>query len=107
HNVGSMPYGPADGLWIPPAFVADRDTEGQGGGLKDTTARAWCIDALFRGVDLDLVLKARYQSVLIDNHGSRYQCAVNEAFRSENDGDVCFRGCSGDDGPGAFEELGI
>ena len=59
HNVCSMPCGPSDGLRIPPAFVADRDTESQGAGLKHAAARAWCVGALFGGVDLDLVLKAR------------------------------------------------
>src|SRR5207244_1066007 len=62
---------------------------------------------LFGGVDLDLVLKARDRSVLMDNQGGRHECTVNKAFRSENDGEVCLRGCLGDDGPGAFEELRI
>ena len=71
HDVCSMPCSAADGLRIPPAFVADRDTEGKRGRLKDAATRAWCVGALFGGVDLDLVLKARDRSVLIDNQGGR------------------------------------
>src|SRR5258708_26249976 len=57
HNVRSMPYGPTDGFWISPAFVADRDTENHGACMKDTATKAWCVGALFGGIDLNLVLK--------------------------------------------------
>ncbi len=107
HNVCAAPGGPANRLRIPPAFVADRYTERHRAGLKDAAAGAWSVGALFRGVYLDLVLKARGRSVRIDNEGGRQQRTVDEAFCSENGSDVGFRGGFGEHRPGAFEELGI
>ena len=107
HDVCSPPRGPANSLWIPPAFVADRDTERQGAGVKNSSARAWRIRALFRGVDLDFVLKPRDRSVGIDHQGGCNQCSFNKAFRSEHDGDVRLRGRAADRGPGAFEKIRI
>ena len=56
---------------------------------------------------MNLVLEAGGRSIGMDHQGGRYQSAVNQAFRSENDRDACLRGCGGDDGPGAFEEVAI
>src|SRR5450755_3143204 len=102
HNLRSMPRGPADGLRIPPAFVTDRDTEGQGPGLKDAAACARRVDALFGRVDLYLVLKACDRSAWIDHQRRGYQSAVHDAFGSENHRDVSLSGDFGDEGPGAF-----
>jgi hypothetical protein len=107
YNVRSPPRGPANGLWIPPAFVADRDTERQGTGAKNSAASPWRICALFRGVDLNLVLKPRDRSVGIDHQGGCNQCSFNKAFRSEHDGHIRLRGRAPDRGPGAFEKIRI
>ena len=74
HNVCSPPRGPADGLRIAKAFVANRDAESQRPGLKDTPPGTGRVNAFFRGVDLDFVLKSGDRSVRIDHQSGRYQC---------------------------------
>ena len=86
--------------------MADRDAEGQRAGLKDAAARAGRVGALFRRVDLHLVLKARERTVPIDNQGGGDQGTIDHALGSEDEGDVRLRGRFGDDGPGLFEEPG-
>src|SRR5438552_2275726 len=106
-DLRAVSRGPANRFWIAPAFVADRDTEGQIAGVKDATTRAWCIRSVFARVDLYLVLKARDRSVLIDHERRRDECAVDETFRPQYDADVRRRGGVGDGRPRALEELGI
>src|SRR5437762_6419259 len=103
-----MPCVPSNGLRIPPAFVADRDTESQGTRLETRGGQSLvCRCPLRRGRPGPCPESPANRSVLIDNQDGRYKCAVNKAFRSENDGDGCLHGCFGDDGPSVLEELGI
>ncbi len=107
HDVGSPPRGPADGLRIAKAFVANRDAERQRPGLKHAALGARRVNALFRRIELDLVLKSGDRTIRIDHERANQQSVVDQPLRSQNHGDLGFgRGC-GDDGPGVLEETAI
>ena len=99
--------GPANGLGIAPAFVANGDAEGQRAGLEDATLGAGRVAGLFGGVELDLVLKAADPAVGVDDQRGEPELVIDEAFRAEDNGDLALGGRGGDGLPGVVEEVGV
>ena len=105
HDLRTSPRGPSHRLWIAPAFVADRHTEGQRPGREDPTfAPERRIDGLFPRVDLSLVLPPRNRAVGIDHAGGDLQAAVGHALGAQDDRDAGGSGGIGHSSPGPFEE---
>jgi len=79
HDLSATHNRPPDRFWVAPALMADHNTEGQGTGLEDMSAGAGRVGALFRGVNLDLVLKPKQLSVAIDNENRDPPIRINES----------------------------
>src|SRR5687767_5795123 len=99
--------GPANCLRVPPPFVTDHHTKGQRTGREYTPIGASHVDAVFRRIDLHLVLETSARAVTIDDERGRHWLAVHDALGAEDDGDV--RACGGrrDGGPCRLEKRGI
>ena len=97
HDVCAVPDGPADRFRIAPTLMADRDTKCQRTGLKNPPPRTGRIGAVLGGVELDFVLETGDGSVPIDDQCGGQQGAIDNAFRAENDREVCRCGgrCNG------------
>jgi hypothetical protein len=103
-----LPAAPPSGRFRGSAsLLANGDPERRRAGLEDTAATARRVGALFRGVDLDLILKTDHRAVRADDQGGCCQPAVDETLRSQNNVEVGSGGCPGNGGPGMLEELGI
>jgi hypothetical protein len=72
--------------------------------LKNAPSGTGRIDSVLSGVELNFVLEAGELSVLIDHQSCDQESVIDQTFGAENNREICFRGCSCNDGPRAFED---
>ncbi len=86
HHLRAMPRCPADRLRIPPALMADHHSERQLTHLKHPPLRPLPISALFRRIDLHLILKPRHAPVRIDHQRGSQQSASHKSLGPQYNG---------------------
>jgi hypothetical protein len=106
-DLGAVADGPANGLGIAPAFMADGDAEGEVSGAENVPGLAGGVGVLFLGGELDFVLEAGDGAVAMDDEDGGAEGVVHETFGSKDNGDVGAAGGVGDGLVGAIEEGGV
>ena len=103
----SAPGSPSHRFGITPAFVANDDTEGHVIDPKQAPLGTCGVRALFAGIELDFVLETGDRPIAIDHQSRDRGQAFDDAFGSENHGNVRVRSRCRDGGPGTFEKVRI